>query len=166
VQEQQSVTAPVGHGQHDRASTAHRADVGEGRGVQDRVHGCGVVTGAVRLAPHPGKGRGFIGARRGADASFPRFAWAKAHRQVMARAPDEIFGYGDPAGNPELRRILADYLGRARGVDTDPTRLLICSGFTQALTLICLVLRATGITTLAVEDPGTPRCALIAEAAG
>ena len=56
----------------------------------------------------------------------------------MARAPDEIFGYGDPAGNAELRRVLADYLGRARGVDTDPMRLLICNGFAQALTLICL----------------------------
>jgi GntR family transcriptional regulator/MocR family aminotransferase len=100
------------------------------------------------------------------SASFPRYAWAKAHRQVMARAPDEIFGYGDPAGNAELRRVLADYLGRARGVDTDPARLLICNGFTQALTLICLVLRAAGITTLAVEDPGAPRYRLIAEAAG
>ena len=47
------------------------------------------------------------------SASFPRYAWAKAHRQVMARAPDEIFGYGDAAGNAELRRVLADYLGRA-----------------------------------------------------
>ena len=74
----------------------------------------------------------------------------------MAHAPDEIFGYGDPAGNAELRRALADYLGRARGVDTDPERLLICNGFTQALTLICLVLRAAGITTLAVEDPERP----------
>jgi GntR family transcriptional regulator/MocR family aminotransferase len=100
------------------------------------------------------------------SASFPRYAWAKAHRQVMARAPDEIFGYGDPAGNAELRRVLADYLGRARGVDTDPARLLICNGFTQALTLTCLVLRAAGTTTLAVEDPGTPRYRSIAEAAG
>jgi GntR family transcriptional regulator / MocR family aminotransferase len=100
------------------------------------------------------------------SASFPRNAWARAHRQVMARAPDEIFGYGDPAGNAELCRVLADYLGRARGVDTDPARLLICNGFTQALTLICLVLRAAGITTLAVEDPGAPRHRLIAEAAG
>jgi GntR family transcriptional regulator/MocR family aminotransferase len=100
------------------------------------------------------------------SSSFPRNAWAKAHRQVMARAPDEIFGYGDPDGDAELRRILAGYLGRARGVDTDPARLLICSGFAQALTLACLVLRAAGTTTLAVEDPSTPRYRLIAEATG
>ncbi len=100
------------------------------------------------------------------SASFPRHAWAKAHRTVMARAADEIFGYGDPAGDAELRRVLADYLGRARGVDTDPARLLICNGFAQALTLICLVLRAAGTSTLAVEDPSTPRYGLIAAAAG
>jgi len=100
------------------------------------------------------------------SSSFPRNAWAKVHRQVMARAPDEIFGYGDPAGDAELRRILAGYLGRARGVDTDSTRLLICTGFAQALTLACLVLRAAGTTTLAVEDPSTPRYRLIAEATG
>ena len=38
----------------------------------------------------------------------------------MAHAPDEIFGYGDPRGSAELRQVLAGYLGRARGVDTDP----------------------------------------------
>jgi len=98
-------------------------------------------------------------------ASFPRQAWARACRQVLAGAPDEVFGYGDPRGTPQLRRALAEYLGRARGVDTSPEQLLICSGFTQALALICQVLRAAG-TTLAVEDPGPHRYRRLAEAAG
>jgi GntR family transcriptional regulator / MocR family aminotransferase len=98
-------------------------------------------------------------------ASFPRQAWARACRQVLAGAPDEVFGYGDPRGTPQLRRALSEYLGRARGVDTSPEQLLICSGFTQALALICQILRATG-TTLAVEDPGPHRYRRLAEAAG
>lgn len=99
-------------------------------------------------------------------ASFPRHAWSRANRQVLVRAPDEIFGYGDPRGTMELRRALADYLGRARGVDTHPERLLICNGFTQGLTLICSALRASGATTLAVEDPSAPRYRGLAETAG
>ncbi len=100
------------------------------------------------------------------SSSFPRQAWTQAHRQVMAHAPDEIFEYGDPRGSTQLRQVLAGYLGRARGVDTDPERLLICNGFTQALTLICDALRAAGITSLAVEDPSAPRYRQLAEAAG
>ena len=100
------------------------------------------------------------------SASFPRGAWALAHRQVVAHAPDEIFDYGDPLGSAELRRALADYLGRARGVVTDPAALLICNGFTHALALICTALRAGGATTLAVEDPGAPRYRQLAETIG
>jgi GntR family transcriptional regulator / MocR family aminotransferase len=100
------------------------------------------------------------------SASFPRQAWAQAHRRVMTHAPDEIFGYGEPGGSTRLREVLAGYLGRARGVDTHPARLLICSGFTQALTLICHVLLAAGVTSLAVEDPSAPRYRRLAEAAG
>ena len=100
------------------------------------------------------------------SASFPRQAWTRAGRAVLAGAPDEVFGYGDPRGAPQLRRALAGYLGRARGVDTRPEQLLVCSGFTQALTLIGQVLAAAGATTLAVEDPGPPRYRRLAEAAG
>jgi len=104
------------------------------------------------------------------SASFPRASWARVQRHVIAHAPDDRFGYGDPRGSPELRLALADYLGRARAVDTDPGRLLICGGFTQALALICLTLRRAGRrgtpATLAVEDPSAPRYRQLAEAMG
>jgi GntR family transcriptional regulator / MocR family aminotransferase len=99
------------------------------------------------------------------SASFPRQAWARASRYVLAGAPDEAFDYGDPRGTPHLRGALAEYLGRARGVDTTPDQLLICNGFTQALALICQILQASG-TTLAVEDPSPHRYRRLAEAAG
>ncbi len=89
-------------------------------------------------------------------ASFPRGTWERTRQRVLARAPEEIFGYGDARGSADLRSALADYLGRARGVDTSPANLLICNGFTHALSLVCQALRAAGGTTLAVEDPGVP----------
>ena len=100
------------------------------------------------------------------SASFPRQAWSQAHRRVISHAPDDAFGYGEPRGSAQLRKVLADYVGRARGVDTHPARLLVCNGFTQALSLICTVLREAGVTRLAVEDPCAPRYRQLAEAAG
>ncbi|MGD0875709.1 MAG: hypothetical protein ABSA14_12090 [Acidimicrobiales bacterium] len=34
----------------------------------------------------------------------------------MARAPPGALGYGNPAGDPELRTATAGYLARARGL--------------------------------------------------
>ncbi|MFF4013540.1 PLP-dependent aminotransferase family protein [Streptomyces sp. NPDC001843] len=76
--------------------------------------------------------------RQGApDASaFPRAAWAASYRRALQSAPSEAFGPGDPAGRPELREALAEYLARARGVRTEPGRIVICSGFAHALRLL------------------------------
>ncbi|MGW7068131.1 MocR-like pyridoxine biosynthesis transcription factor PdxR [Streptomyces sp. NPDC054855] len=69
-------------------------------------------------------------------ASFPRTAWLAAARRALNSAPNEAFGPGDPRGRVELRRALAGYLGRARGVRTDPERIVVCSGFAHALRLL------------------------------
>ncbi|MFI1361519.1 MocR-like pyridoxine biosynthesis transcription factor PdxR [Streptomyces griseochromogenes] len=71
------------------------------------------------------------------DASaFPRAAWSAAYRRALQAAPNEAFGPGDPAGRRELREALTEYLARARGVRTDPDRIVICSGFAHALRLL------------------------------
>lgn len=100
------------------------------------------------------------------SASFPRRDWGHAQRQVLTRAPGDVFGYGDPLGSIRLRQVLADYLGRTREVDTDASHLLVTAGFTQAFMLICHVLRKEGISALAVEDPSAPRYRRIAQNAG
>ena len=87
-------------------------------------------------------------------SAFPRSQWLAAARRALAGAPAEAFGYTDPRGRPELRAPLADYLARARGVRVAPERIVICSGFTQALVLLCQVLRARGATSLATEAYG------------
>jgi GntR family transcriptional regulator / MocR family aminotransferase len=85
---------------------------------------------------------------------FPRAAWLAATRRAITAAPAEAFGYGDVRGRRELREALASYLARARGVRAAPDRIVICSGFTQALALLCRVLAASGVTELAAEVYG------------
>jgi len=68
--------------------------------------------------------------------SFPTSAWLRSLRRALATAPATIYGYGDPRGHIELRRALAEYLGRARGVHASPDRIVIVSGFVQALALL------------------------------
>ncbi|WP_432041256.1 PLP-dependent aminotransferase family protein [Streptomyces cadmiisoli] len=71
------------------------------------------------------------------DASaFPRTTWLASYRRAIQQAPHEVFGPGDPAGRPELREALSEYLARARGVRTEPGRIVICSGFAHALRLL------------------------------
>jgi GntR family transcriptional regulator/MocR family aminotransferase len=53
-----------------------------------------------------------------------------------------------------LREALTDYVARVRGVVVGCDRVLITSGLTQAITLLCRALRGRGATTIAVEDPG------------
>ncbi|MFF7563045.1 PLP-dependent aminotransferase family protein [Streptomyces pseudovenezuelae] len=69
-------------------------------------------------------------------SSFPRSAWLASYRRALQQAPNEVFGPGDPAGRPELRAALAAYLARARGVRTEPDRIVVCSGFAHALRLL------------------------------
>ncbi|MEV6005755.1 PLP-dependent aminotransferase family protein [Streptomyces sp. NPDC051976] len=86
--------------------------------------------------------------------AFPRAAWLRAERAVLGSLPSAEFGYGDPRGAPVLRRAIADWLARNRGVRADPDEVLIVSGTAQTLTLLGRVLRDAGIPRVAVEDPG------------
>ncbi|SEL38822.1 PLP-dependent aminotransferase family protein [Streptacidiphilus jiangxiensis] len=85
--------------------------------------------------------------------SFPVAAWLSASRRALGSAPPAAFAYGDSRGRPELRAALADYLGRARGVDASPGRIVVTAGYVQALTLLAHALREGAF---ALEDPGLP----------
>ncbi|WP_433549394.1 PLP-dependent aminotransferase family protein [Streptomyces sp. CA-294286] len=89
-------------------------------------------------------------------SSFPRAEWVKAYRKALSAAPYEAFGYGDPRGRPELRAVLAEYLARARGVHADPERIVIRSGYVNALTFLAGALRrrSPGTKAVAVEEYG------------
>jgi GntR family transcriptional regulator/MocR family aminotransferase len=88
-------------------------------------------------------------------AAFPRGAWLRAEREVLGELAASGFGYGDPRGTVELRRAVAHWLGRNRGIRVEPDEVLIVAGTAQALALIGGVLRADGVEEIAVEDPGS-----------
>ncbi|MDQ2631263.1 MAG: PLP-dependent aminotransferase family protein [Actinomycetota bacterium] len=99
-------------------------------------------------------------------AAFPRDRWLRSLRAAWGQAPLDAIGYPDPRGVPALRQTLADHLGRVRGVAADPERLLICSGFSQAFSLLCRWLQERGAERMALEDPGWHQHRLIVEQAG
>ncbi|NEB82501.1 PLP-dependent aminotransferase family protein, partial [Streptomyces sp. SID14478] len=88
---------------------------------------------------------------------FPRAAWAAAQRGILGELPHHALGYPDPRGLPRLRTALAALLARRRGVVSDPERIIVCSGVTQAVTLLGAVLHARGQRSIGVEDPGSPQ---------
>ncbi len=88
-------------------------------------------------------------------SAFPRAAWLRAERKVLDHATPADLGYGDPRGHPWLRRELAGWLTRLRGLRTHADDILVVSGVAQSLALLCQVLRAGGETAIAVEEPGS-----------
>jgi GntR family transcriptional regulator/MocR family aminotransferase len=85
--------------------------------------------------------------------SFPSTRWITATRRATAsRGAVDVGG----AGVPELRRQLAAYLGRSRGVETTAGNIVVCAGFRTACTLLAAALAARGATSVAIEDPSLP----------
>ncbi len=86
-------------------------------------------------------------------ALFPRALWARHYRAALSALPDAQLTYPPIQGADALRTELAAYLGRVRGVSTTPEHMLICTGFTQGITLVCRALQRSGARRVAVEDP-------------
>jgi len=88
-------------------------------------------------------------------SGFPRAAWLRAERSVLEQASVADLGYGDPRGSEWLRRELAGWLGRTRGLRAAADDIIIVTGVAQALALLAQWLNAQGRTGIAVEDPGS-----------
>ena len=99
-------------------------------------------------------------------STFPRAAWLRSLREAVSALTDAELGYGDPRGVIALRSALATYLGRVRGVVADPDRVLVTSGYTQGLGLVCRALGMAGARRVAVEAPSNPEDAMIAARSG
>ncbi len=89
-------------------------------------------------------------------AAFPRQEWLAALRRALRSAPHASFGYTDTRGLASAREIVAGYIARARGVRTEADRVVICSGFAQALSLLGAALCDLGATAVAMENPCIP----------
>jgi GntR family transcriptional regulator/MocR family aminotransferase len=87
--------------------------------------------------------------------TVPRTDWAWAVREACRRAPNVAFDYGDPAGDPGLRSLLAAYLRRVRAVNAQAGQVVVTAGFAQGLRLVLQALAEGGRELVAVEDPGS-----------
>jgi GntR family transcriptional regulator/MocR family aminotransferase len=88
-------------------------------------------------------------------SAFPRAAWLRAERAVLDRVATADLRYGDPGGTPRLRAALVSWLARTRGVRCEADDVVVTAGVAQGLALLAHVLRARGVDTIAVEDPGS-----------
>lgn len=86
-------------------------------------------------------------------SAFPRGAWLRSTREALRHMPDAALGYTDPHGSDVLRQALSDYLARVRGVVSDPSCIVITSGWAQGRHLVLRALKASGAKRVAVEDP-------------
>ena len=86
-------------------------------------------------------------------SAFPRKAWLHAVRDALTNMTDEDFGYREQHGCVALCQVLAEYLGRVRGVVAHPSHLIVTSGFAQGRSLACRALVALGAKRIAVENP-------------
>ncbi|KRC53600.1 GntR family transcriptional regulator [Nocardioides sp. Root79] len=75
--------------------------------------------------------------------------WRRAWREVSTATPPR--GYDDPRGLPELRALVAERLGRTRGLAVDGDAVRITSGTGAGLRHLLAVLPRDPV---AVEDPG------------
>src|SRR6516164_5211274 len=109
------------------------------------------------VLPQPWRARAELDLSPGVPdlSGFPRAAWLRAERSVLDQASVAELGYGDPSGSEWLRRELAGWLARTRGLRVAADDIIVVSGGAQALALLAQCLNARGITRIAVEDPGS-----------
>jgi GntR family transcriptional regulator / MocR family aminotransferase len=139
---------------------AYQRLVDEGLLRADGARGTAVAAAPPPVArtaePTPVPRRGFDLAPGVPDLSaFPRAAWLRAEREVLADADAAQLGYGDPRGAPALRWALAGWLARSRGVRADPDDIIVVAGVVQAMALLARVLPQRGEHAIAIEDPGS-----------
>jgi GntR family transcriptional regulator/MocR family aminotransferase len=94
---------------------------------------------------------------------FPIRNWNRARSYALRSQSRDLFGEGDPAGLPRLRRALSVYLRDARGVRCTADQIMITTGIQQGLFMVGSVLVNRG-DRVWIEDPGYlgARAAMIA----
>jgi GntR family transcriptional regulator/MocR family aminotransferase len=74
-------------------------------------------------------------------------------RRRIAMATNEELGYGDPRGSAHFRTQIAQYLAANRGIQCDPSCILVVSGTQHGIRLCTDALLSPG-DSVWIEDPG------------
>jgi GntR family transcriptional regulator / MocR family aminotransferase len=86
-------------------------------------------------------------------SAFPRAAWIRAWREVVATVPHTELAYPLQGGHPRLRLVLAEYARRVRGAVVRTEDVTITTGILDGITQVTRALAAEGLQQVAVEDP-------------
>ncbi|HJU20268.1 MAG TPA: PLP-dependent aminotransferase family protein, partial [Stellaceae bacterium] len=78
--------------------------------------------------------------------------WKRLAARALSGRSRLAWSYGDPQGEPALRRAIADYLAAARGVRCRAEQVVLTAGTQQGLSLVAQLLLDPGAVVW-VEDP-------------
>ncbi len=87
--------------------------------------------------------------------SFPYKLWNKIYTRHSKQIDRKLTDFGHSGGYQPLRKIIAEYLRRARLVNCSEEQVFITCGTNQSLSLITTLLTNPG-ETVWIEDPGYP----------
>ena len=79
-------------------------------------------------------------------------SWKRLAARALSGRTQVNWNYGDPQGEPALRRAIAEYLAAARGVRCRPEQIVLTSGSQQGLSLTARILLDPGDAAM-IEDP-------------
>ena len=84
---------------------------------------------------------------------FPFETWSRLQARFWRKPALARLGYGDPAGDLQLRELIAAYLRNSRGLTCEAQQVLITCGSQQAISLCAQLLIQPG-DRVAIENPG------------
>ena len=87
-------------------------------------------------------------------ASFDFVKWKKCMTAVLNETPELLLTEGDRQGEPVLRKEIAGYIYKSRGVLCSPEQIVISAGTQQLTSHLARMLRMMEIAHVSVEDPG------------
>ncbi|MEK4283393.1 MULTISPECIES: MocR-like pyridoxine biosynthesis transcription factor PdxR [Ureibacillus] len=86
------------------------------------------------------------------EESFPFVVWRKYVKDIFDITSKELLQMGEPQGEVELRKEIANYLFQSRGIHCKPEQIVISSGTELLLPMILRLFEDDFI--LALENPG------------
>jgi GntR family transcriptional regulator/MocR family aminotransferase len=84
---------------------------------------------------------------------FPVMLWRRLLDRAWRAGSAGELNYGDPAGDPQLRRAIADHLRAARGACCEPVQVFITGGTQESLDLCARAFADAGDKAW-IENPG------------
>lgn len=71
---------------------------------------------------------------------FPRYAWQRVTIKALSELSPSLLGYTGPQGMPALRKEIASWLHRSKGLVVDAQDIFITAGATHALHIVAELL--------------------------